>query len=219
MTTPEFIDSLTPHCLGHRDWLFATYMLARDVIDRNVRGDFVECGVYAGAHCAVMARVIAEATVEGRDSEGAFGKTPIEAYIGEYPNKRRVHLFDSFQGIPAVGPEDLEMTPEGNPAGSASCPMADVQENMSRWKIHDGLLVYHPGWFADTMPSCGVKAISLLRIDCDLYESTRPVMKYLYPLVTPGGWVIVDDWPLSGCRKAVQEVIVPQPIYFQKEAK
>ena len=57
----------------------------------------------------------------------------------------------------------------------------------------------------------------MLRLDADLYESTKVCIEWLYPLVSPGGWMIVDDWDLSGARKAVTEhVKVFGPTYFQK---
>ncbi len=180
--------------LGEYPTLTATFELAKSLIDREVPGDFVEAGVYAGAEVAVMAKAIM--------FTGATG--------------RRVHLFDSFQGIPQPGPEDLEFLAAGTQAGGASCPMADVKRNMRAWGIPDELLVWHPGWFDETLPGCDLGPIALLRLDGDLYESTKPCMQHLYPKLSVGGWCIVDDYPLSGCRKALHETILPQPIYFQK---
>lgn len=180
--------------LGEYETLIATFALAQSVIARGVPGDFAECGVYSGAECAAMAKAL---QLSGQTS-------------------RRVHLFDSFQGCPTAGPEDVEFIQAGVQPGGAACPEAHVRRNMSDWGIPEELLVWHPGWFADTMPGCKIESIALLRLDCDLYESMQPCLKYLWPKVPTGGWVIVDDYPLSGCRKALQEVIYPQPIYFQQ---
>ncbi len=180
--------------LGEYPTLTATFELAKSLVDREVPGDFVECGVYAGAECAVMAQALV--VTGARD--------------------RRVHLFDSFQGIPQPGPEDAEFLAAGTQAGGASCPMADVRRNMRAWGIPDELLVWHPGWFHETLPGNDLGPIALLRLDGDLYESTRECLEYLYPKLSIGGWCTVDDYPLSGCRKALHETILPQPIYFQK---
>lgn len=210
--TPEidrFITALSGHKLGYRETLASTYMLARDIIERGIPGDFCECGVYAGAEPAVMARAIMDAACKV-NMEDQYSIDPVRPY------HCRVHLFDSFQGIPQPGPEDSEMIQAGNPAGDASCPMADVQKNMRAFCIPDELLVYHPGWFADTMPG-GVKQLSLLRLDCDLYESTKTALTHMYPLLVRGGWLVVDDYPLSGCRKALHECVgYLQPFYGQK---
>lgn len=203
MIVEHFIDMLAPHCLGWKETIQATYMMARDVIDRGIPGDFVECGVYAGAECAIMARAITDAA----------------------KGFRRVHLFDSFQGIPKPGDEDQEFIASGNPEGDACCPIDGVRGNMQKWGVNEDLLVYHPGWFEDTMPILATELcdrvfpdskIALLRLDGDLYESTKTCMKYLYPLVSRGGWVIVDDYQLTGCRKAIHEVNIPAPMYFEK---
>lgn len=202
--TDRFITALSGHKLGYRETLASTYMLARDIIERGIPGDFCECGVYAGAEPAVMARAIQSMLAYGSEADR-------QSAIG-----RRVHLFDSFEGIPQPGPEDSEMIQAGNPAGDASCPMADVQKNMRAFGIPDELLVYHPGWFTDTMPGW-TQQLALLRLDCDLYESTKTALTHLYPTLVRAGWLIVDDYPLSGCRKALHECVgYLQPGYFQK---
>jgi O-methyltransferase len=184
--------------LGHRSSQEQTYDLARLVLQRGIPGDFVECGVYAGASSAIMARAIMD--------DDAW----------EAPGYRRVHLFDSFMGIPKPGPHDTELA--ANRGGEAACSLDGVKANMKAWDIPAGLLVYHPGLFRDTVPykdgtwlahrgelSPKWGAIALLRLDGDLYESTKICMEHLYPMVSPGGYVIVDDFNLSGCRKAVLE--------------
>jgi hypothetical protein len=42
-----------------------------------------------------------------------------------------------------------------------------------------------------------------LRLDGDLYESTEICLKYLYPKVSVGGVVIIDDYALDGAKMAV----------------
>ncbi len=209
--TEAFITRLTGHKLGYRATLHSTYMLACDAIERGLPGDFAECGVYAGAECAVMARAIMDC--EGWHASDDINE-PKKWFYQE--GSRRVHLFDSFQGIPQPGPEDHELTQAGNPAGDASCPMADVQKNMRAFGIPDELLVYHPGWFEDTMPGFSTP-LAILRLDGDLYTSTKTTLQHMYPMLARTGWLIVDDYPLSGCRKALHEMVgYLQPAYFQK---
>jgi O-methyltransferase len=184
-----------------------TYDICRMALERGIPGDFVECGVYAGASSAIMARAILDQSEE-------------DEY--DYGSLCRVHLFDSFEGIPLAGPEDSELAHK--PSGEAKCLLEDVKKNMRDWGIPDELLVYHPGWFEDTvrpglvgrLPYADVQQIAVLRLDGDLYRSTKVCMDYLYPLVPPGGYVIVDDFDLSGCKKAILEATNPAPIYFRK---
>lgn len=208
----QWFDEVRQSGLGHTETFEATYDLSRAVLARGVPGDFVECGVYAGAQCAIMARAI-------MDHMGVSNGYN----MGDMP---RVHLFDSFAGIPAPGIQDQELS--GNKGGESACSLVDVNANMKRWGIPDELLVYHKGWFEVTATRAAIheqkegrinNGIALLRLDGDLYRSTKPIMEHLYPLVSQGGWVIVDDWNLSGCRKAVQETVVPAPIYWRVPTK
>jgi hypothetical protein len=185
--------------------LRATYTLAKSLIEEDIPGDFVECGTYAGAHCAAMARAILDTS------------SRVLKWIP------RVHLFDSFEGIPAATQEDGDWLRAGNPVGMTACPLSVAQDFMQRCGIPSELLVWHPGWFKDTLPVCGIERIALLRLDCDLYESTRIALEHLYPKVVYGGWIIHDDFVLDGSRKAVLPYIginssglTWRPVYWRK---
>lgn len=207
------LEDLYPHVLGHKSSIQATYDIARLAIERGVPGDFVECGVYAGAQCAAMARALLDSNWFNWQVEG-----------------RRVHLFDSFAGFPSIGEYDGDLRAVGTKPGGSACSLEDVKANMQRWRVPDELLVYWDGPFVTTMPmavgfgsvepdECAEelqtirpKNIAVLRLDGDLYESTKVCLQYLYPQVSPGGWVILDDYNLDGCRKAFGE-------YFDKREK
>jgi hypothetical protein len=174
---------VTQSALGWALTVQTTYRMALDAIARKVPGDFVECGVYAGAQSAVMARAIMDS--------------------GE--KNRLVHLYDSFTGIPAAGPEDIEFLQVEHPEGLSACTLEQVMGNMDAWGIHPELLRYHSGDFRHTVPTSRHTAIAVLRLDGDLYRSTKVCMDHLVPRVSPGGWIIADDFDLSGARKAVLE--------------
>jgi len=184
--------------LGDLESFEATYDLCCSLIRRNIPGDFVECGVYAGAHCAIMAAALCDLNAEWN---------------------RRVHLFDSFEGIPLAGPEDHEL--KDAPAGIAACSVDQVKLNFQHWGLPPHVFVYNRGYFETTItPSLEFPdRIALLRLDGDLYRSTKPCLDVLLPRVSRGGWVVVDDFNLSGCRQAVMEKIVPAPIYFRLPTK
>ncbi len=216
--------------LGHITTIEATYQICRNAIELGIPGDFVECGVFAGAQSAAMARAIQDSWSNNPAAWVGHGST---LRLLDLPSgTRRVHLFDSFSGIPEAGPHDRDYTAGGHKAGASACSLEQVKQYMAGWKIPDELLVYHPGLFEDTMPRCYdapgalikapdrsavITSIAVLRLDADLYESTRTCMRYLYPLVVPGGWVIVDDWNLDGCRKAIEEIVRPAPVYWRKD--
>lgn len=198
--TNEWFENVCQSALGHRTSQEATYDLARLLLQRGVPGDFVECGVYAGASCALMAGAIID---------------ELQVTI------RRVHLFDSFAGIPKPGPLDVEL--KDNRGGESACSIEDVQRNMKSWGIPVELLQYWRGDFDVTIPHAaqtgGVQQIAMLRLDGDLYDSTIVPLKYLYRLVARGGYVIVDDFDLTGARKAVEHFFagsIPAPVMWRK---
>jgi len=70
----------------------------------------------------------------------------------------------------------------------------------------DDQVVFLKGWFAETLPAAPIERLAILRIDADLYASTRDVLEHLYPRVAPGGFVIIDDYgSIPPCRQAVDE--------------
>lgn len=202
----EWFEQVCQSALGHRTSQEETYDLARVVLQRGIPGDFVEAGVFAGASVAIMARAIMDHT----DEYGGW-KNCING-------GRRVHLFDSFSGIPTPGPHD---DPAQVREGEAKCSLVSVKANMQRWGIPPELLVYWPGYFSNTVfnaaqPGSPLKQIAFLRLDGDLYESTKVCMEHLYPLVSKGGYVICDDYDLHGCRYALHETVMPAPICWRK---
>jgi O-methyltransferase len=65
--------------------------------------------------------------------------------------------------------------------------------------------VFLKGWFKDTLPTLTTQRFSLLRLDGDMYESTMDALTNLYDKLSPGGFIIIDDYALSGCYKAVTD--------------
>lgn len=188
--------------LGTGDGKHNTINLGKRALAENVPGDFVEAGVNSGGHPALMSYVLR-----------TYGGTG-----------RKVHLYDSFQGVPVCGPDDCrewkelmgvnEDRTKGIPSGRIVNPRWQVDQNMVTWKADLSSLVYHEGWFQELLPKeQNIPTIALLRIDVDLYDSTVPVLEYLYPKVSSGGYVISDDWgeseAMSPCRLATLR-------YFEK---
>ena len=208
----EFLRGVAQSAFSNVNTLRASYLMARDVVARDIPGDFVECGVAAGANAAMLGRTLQE--------------------TGPTYRNRKLHLFDTFSGVPAPSAEDTEWIAAGHPVGTSACSLERVADNMRQWGIPSSLLSYNPGLFSVTVPMAVrprlgyrypmLDRIALLRLDGDLYESTRVCLEHLYPLVSPGGWVIIDDYGLDGCRKAVQEYMLSKgggfcPTYWQKQ--
>ena len=152
----------------------------KDLIEKSVDipGDFVETGVWRGGAC-----IWAAAVLESLGSD------------------KRVYVCDSFQGLPPVSSE--KETIDFEDAVSLAVPLEEVEANFDRFGLkHKAVFV--KGWFKDTMPSLEIP-VSVLRLDGDMWESTNDVLKYMYDRVSPGGYVIIDDYQLPSCRLAVDE--------------
>ena len=179
-----------------------TVNLAKRCLEDGIPGDFVECGINAGGHPALMGYVL-------------------KRYGGSADVDRKVHLFDSFDGQPQASIHDcdeyqriLGVNPDHTKGVRANWFIAtieQVQHNMNNWRVPLDRLVYHKGWLQEVFPPIAESfpKIALLRVDVDLHDSTIPVFEYLYDKVSPGGYIISDDWgeyPLTsvpaGCRKA-----------------
>lgn len=158
---------------------------ADTVIAEGIRGDFAETGVWRGGCCIMMKAV---------------------AKIRREP--RRIYVCDSFQGLPdeQEGP-DANLTLNENPI--LSVPLEDVKAHFERFDLLDDTVHFVKGWFCDTLPELsrdGPEALAVLRLDGDYYTSTMDALTSLYPLVSPGGFVIIDDYgAYEQCRQAVHE--------------
>jgi len=119
-----------------------------------------------------------------------------------------VWVADSFEGLPqgdgAKYPAD-----EGDVHHTyndfLSVSLEEVTDNFSKYNLLDEQVRFLKGWFKDTLPTAPIKGLAILRLDGDMYESTTDALTHLYNRVSAGGYVIVDDYHLAGCRQAVQD--------------
>jgi O-methyltransferase len=121
---------------------------------------------------------------------------------------RFVWAADSFAGLPE--PDPAAYPPDaGDPhhrVGYLAVSLSDVERNFSRYEIPTDRVRFLPGWFRDTLPHLEGGPWSLIRLDGDMYESTMLGLESLYPRLSPGGFVIVDDYgAIDVCRRAVDD--------------
>lgn len=171
----------------------------------KIPGCFVECGTWRGGASGLMAL----------------------ANLARSEQRRHLHLFDSFEGLPEPradkdGIEAIEWA-QKHGAGTegrlvaikgtyTSVGSLDVNRQLLEQKVGypNEFLHYHKGWFENTVPcdAPALGAIAILRLDGDWYESTRVCLANMYDLVVPGGFIIMDDYnAVEGCRRATDEFI------------
>jgi O-methyltransferase len=159
---------------------------AEEVLRRGVPGDFMETGVWRGGACIYLRAILA-------------------AYADR---DRRVWVADSFQGVPRPDPMSYEAD-RGDTLFTyrqLAVSLDAVKANFFRYGYLDDQVCFLPGWFRDTLPDAPVGPLAVLRLDGDLYESTIVALRSLYSKISPGGYVIVDDYGgIASCRQAVDD--------------
>ncbi len=161
-------------------------LLLEDCITRGVPGDCMETGVWRGGCCILMKGIL--------DLHGETG--------------RRVLLADSFRGLPepdeqyAADHKSIFHKFDLNHLNSEE----EVRESFRRYGLLDERVVLMPGWFKDTLQHTPSDTLCLLRLDGDMYESTILALEHLYDRIAPGGYIIIDDYPvIQNCVKAVDD--------------
>lgn len=159
---------------------------AEFVLQEGIRGDFIETGVWRGGACIMMRAVLK-----------AYGITD-----------RRVWLADSFRGLPPPDPEQYPADQDDELYKySALAISADtVRDNFARYGLLDEQVIFLEGWFKNTLPQAPIEKLAILRLDGDLYESTMDALTSLYDKVSPGGFIIVDDYGIfKNCRAVIHD--------------
>ncbi len=181
--------------------LEVSHDLVKTVVEAGVPGDIVECGVARGGCAGLMGLAML-------DDPAALN--------------RRLWLFDSFEGLPP--PTSADVDPIIGSTGAHVRPLSKGAclgsvEDVS-YVIFEYFSMPEPrvrlvkGWFEDTLipARSELTEIGVLRIDGDWYESTRTCLSALYDRVSPGGFVIVDDYDSCyGAKRATDEFIDALP--------
>lgn len=115
----------------------------------------------------------------------------------EIRDNMRFFAFDSFRGLPE--PKGLDRHSRDFAEGQFACTSRAFLNRLKRNGVDLSKVVAVPGWFEDTCTEETIKkhrmsAASIVHIDCDLYESTRIVLKFVEPLLVDGTVLIFDDW-------------------------
>lgn len=190
MTSPERIAALV-HAVDY-------------VVKASIPGDIVECGVWRGG--SMMAAALRLQSLGVTD--------------------RRLHLFDTFDGM--TDPVDADVDLAG---GSARSQLdADTERSGDVWAVASqeevaanlGTVGYDSvslveGRVEDTLPPSDLAEIAILRLDTDWYESTRHELETLYPRLSSGGVLMIDDYGhWQGARRAVDEFFEDRPVFLSR---
>ena len=156
-----------------------------NIVANNIQGDFIETGVWRGG-----------ATI--------FMRAFLKAY--EITN-RKVWVADSFEGLPK--PNEVQYPADKGDThytyNELRVSLEQVQNNFAIFDLLDSQVCFLKGWFKDTLPHASFEQLSLIRLDGDMYESTMDAISNLYPKLSLGGYLIVDDYCIPSCKAAIYD--------------
>jgi len=167
----------------------------------NIPGDYVECGVWKGGNIL-----------------------GIMSYLEVYRNtQNKIWLFDTFAGMTAPEPVDVDYenisamdtmkwVAANDPINWCEVNISEVQKNLSGSNYPRDKVNFIVGDVCETLQlSRNIpEQISLLRLDTDWYASTKMELEMLWPRLSPGGVLIVDDYGhWKGCKQATDEFFAP----------
>jgi hypothetical protein len=192
---------IKPYTMVSADRLFALYRGAMDICSENLEGNFAECGVAGGGSSALLAYVLKR-----------YSKV-----------KRSLFAFDTFEGLPGPGQEDVRRGVSAAQAGwgegTCAAPVDCLRRIAEELDVWDHIVPVQ-GLFQDTLAPARsrISRIALLHMDGDWYDSTKTILSNFYDLVVPGGYVQVDDYGYwEGCRKAVDEFEAVEGVHLTKQ--
>ena len=192
----ELYHTVRPFTMTSAERLYALYQSVIYICEHEIPGDLVECGVWKGGSCMMMALVLQQ----------------------RHDKERKIWLYDTFEGMSEPTGDDRQLTGESadlllqredkaNPDSIWCYSTIDaVTANVLSTGLAADRFVFTKGKVEDTIPDVMPSAISLLRLDTDWYESTRHELLHLYPLLSSQGVLIIDDFGhWEGAKKAVLE--------------
>ncbi len=195
----DLYQQVMPYTMTSKEAVFALYTSVNYVLDRNIPGDIVECGVWRGGSSLLAALILKSRNI----------------------SDRKLYLYDTFKGMPT--PTEFDIDKRGNTGfemidkygddiGWCYALLDDVKAAFSTYDF-DFEIHFIEGDVIETLPKTKPETISVLRLDTDWYESTAAEFDILYPRLSTGGVLIIDDYGCwAGSRKATDD-------YFAKEPK
>lgn len=156
------------------------------VVNDNIEGDLIETGVWRGGATILMRALLKELEI----------------------TDRKVWVADSFKGLPAPDPEKYKADKgtKFHKIKMLKASLEEVKSNFAKYDLLDEQVVFLEGWFKDTLTSAPIDKLALIRLDGDMYGSTMEAIANLYPKLSIGGYLIVDDYnAFPYCKQAIED--------------
>lgn len=194
-------ESCKPYTMTTMERMYALWKAVHHILDRDIKGDIVECGVWRGGSMMLAAWTLLSRNVTDRD----------------------MWLYDTFRGQPEPRPMDRDIWGQdqrrtwaehvlGGKYVGSQASFREVQNNMSTTGYPGQFINMVAGMVENTIPESIPDRISILRLDTDWHVSTKHTLEHLYPRLSRGGILIIDDYGhLEGARQATDEYFLSLP--------
>lgn len=194
----KIIQTCSPYTMTSVERQAALLNAVEYVSTNNIPGSFVECGVWKGGSSLAAALKFTEMS-----------------------DIRDIYMFDTFEGMSAPTDDDMDLngkkadvllSKEEKSSGSSIWCVAGINTVKETMRLAvsypDEKIRLIKGKVEDTLQENSPSSISILRLDTDWYESTRYEMETLFPNLSIGGVLIIDDYGhWQGAKKAVDEYL------------
>jgi hypothetical protein len=170
---------------------------AEQCLRNDIAGDFIETGVWKGGATILLAGVL-------------------RAWRN---NEKKVFVADSFAGLPPPDEQKypLDKGDTHHTRTDLAVGLDQVKANFNRFDLLSDQVVFIEGFFEESLSTAPIDNLALLRLDGDMYGSTMTVLEQLYHKLSVGGYLILDDWLLSGARQALLDfrtrMDIAEPLY------
>jgi O-methyltransferase len=196
---PNFLTEVKaclPYTLTSIPLMFSAWSAVRYLVENDLPGDIVECGVWRGGTMMLIAKALIAMNDVSRD----------------------LYLYDTFEwswedlsqsdgmvldsGVSWLGVNSTQTAP----VMATGVDIDDVRQHLLSTGYPSERAHFVKGLVQETIPAIAPERIALLRLDTDFYESTRHELIHLYPNLAKGGVLIIDDYgKLRGATEAVDE--------------
>ena len=201
------LKEVKPFTMTSDDRIYSLYLSINYIINNQILGDFVECGVWKGGSMMLAAKMLKKNN-----------------------SHRLLFLYDTFEGMSAPGQFDFasnvnksknnhaELLLKKNKKLLCLANIDEVKKNLISTGYTSNHINFIKGDVKETLNQNLPNKIALLRLDTDWYESTKIELEKLFPKLTPGGILIIDDYKSwEGCKKAVDEYFENRKdVYFHQ---
>ncbi len=203
----EIYKKCQPFTMTSIERMYALFNGCKHAINKQLGGDFIECGVWKGGSAMLIAYTLIK-----------YEKTD-----------KTIYLYDTFDGMAKPSDADYSIVDKNDRAidrwnneqknNSKWCfsSLSEVEDNMYSTGYPKKKIIFVKGKVEDTLPGVMPSQIALLRLDTDWYESTKHELNCLFPALVNNGILVIDDYGhWAGAKKAVDEYFYKNPILLNR---